>query len=494
MALILAIDIGTTNLKAGIVDEKGEILALRKQQIPVLAPQSGAAEHDPEDLYDLLVRLCSEVTPKFRSEIKLVAISAYHFGLLALDKGMNPLSAISLLTDIRAQQTFDAFRHEFDTRQLYLRTGCPPLFQYALARLFYFKKTKPDLIQSSSFYASSKDYLIYRLTGEFMTEPSLAAATQMMDARTLDWDEVTLNQIGISKSQLPPIRRGDTDPIPLLASAAKALGVNAAVKVLPGFFDGGALAVGLSGLEEGIGVINVGTSAMFRVPHSEPAFDTSEDMRLQPYALTPGQYLNGGGLNNAALPLDWVRSKLFDVDLSDPDILESQHSGAPLFAVPYLTGERDCRIGPFSSGVFFGLRTYHTRHDVVRSLFEGFAYTLRIMRDTLTKSGVQIREVRMGGGGTAWKVWPQIIADVLNTRIFVPRAQEIGLIGSGMLGYRHLGRYSSLEEAAIHMCNAGESVEPHEVRTKKYEENFQFFRELLDGLEPIFQKHSNLRN
>jgi len=492
MALILAIDLGTTNLKAGVVNDRGDILAVRKKQVPVIQKESGASEHDPEDLFDSVIELCSQVTPKFKGQIQQVVISAYQFGLVCLDKAKMPLGNISLLSDIRAQRTFESFKHEFDTAELYRRTGCPPLFQYSLARLYYLKKERPEVFNATSFFASSKDYILYRLTGELVTEPSIAAATQMMNATTLTWDTPTLQKIGIREEQLPPILRGDRDPLPILASAAKAMGLEQKVTVLPGFFDGGACAVGLSGLEEGIGVINAGTSAMLRVPHSAPAFDNTPDMRLQPYALTPGHYLNGGGLNNAALPLDWVRSKLFDVDLSDPDILESKHSGSPLFAIPYLTGERDCRVGPFASGVFFGLRNYHTRHDIARSLLEGVSYTLRIMRDTLQENGVEMREIRMGGGGTAWAVWPQIIADILNTKIFVPRAQEIGLIGSAMLGYTNLERYKNLEDAATHMLNAGESVEPDEARAAMHNQRYEFFRELVGTLAPVFKKHSTI--
>lgn len=493
MGMILAIDVGSTNLKAGIVNERGDILALRKKQIPVIHKESGASEHDAEELFELLLEICGEVIPKFKSQIQMMVLSTYQFGLVCLDRAKMPLGGISLLSDIRAQKTFEAFSNEFDTEQLYKRTGCPPLFQYPLARIFFLKNERPDVFNSTSYFASSKDYLLYRLTGELVTETSIAAATQMMNAITQQWDKPTLDEIGISIDQLPPIMRGDIESLPLVPSVAKALGLDPKLRVLPGFFDGAALAVGLSGLEEGIGVINAGTSAMLRVPHSAPAFDPTPDMRLQPYALSPGHYLNGGGLNNAALPLDWVRAKLFDIDLSDPDILESKHSGAPLFAIPYLTGERDCRVGPFSSGVFLGLRNYHTRHDIARSLLEGVAYTLRIMRDTINANGDKVREVRMGGGGTAWKVWPQIIADVLNTRIFVPRAQEIGLIGSAMLAYKHLGRYKSLDEATNYMVNAGETVDPDEDRAELYNGRYRFFREMLDSLEPVFKKHANIK-
>ena len=147
MSLILSIDVGTTNLKAGVVNEAGEILALRRVQTPVVRPEFGAAEHDPRELYDMLIAVSREVSKHYRHDIQHIALSTYQLGLILLDEHFAPLTGITLLSDMRARETLDAFKQKLDMPALYGRTGCPPMFQYPLARLFWFRENKPELMK-----------------------------------------------------------------------------------------------------------------------------------------------------------------------------------------------------------------------------------------------------------------------------------------------------------------------------------------------------------
>jgi gluconokinase len=492
MSLVLSIDIGTTNLKAGVVNQDGKLLLLRKARIPVETPEVGASEHHPDKLFDLMISLSKDVVSKYKNDISVVVLSTYQFGLVLMDQNMKPVSGISLLSDIRARETFEQFKNGNDLEALYRRTGCPPMFQYPLTRLLFFRERRPELFSKARYFLSSKEYLVYRLTGELLGEPSVSSATQMMDIRALDWDPELLSMAGISKEQLAPQSDGLRTLVPLSPSVSNDLGIPVNTQLLMGLYDGGALAVGLSGLEPGVGVMNVGTSAMLRVPGMEPAFDTSGDRRINPYPLGKSMYLNGGALNNAALPLDWLRAKLFDVDLRDFEIVEEGDAHAPLFSIPYLTGERNPKIGPFASGVIFGLRTFHTRNDITRSLLEGVAFSLCMVKDALVENNVEIKEFRMAGGGTAWKVWPQIFADVFNTPMVVPKAQEIALVGSAILGLTALGKFPSIEDAAQSMVNSGERIDPDPKRAERYQEHYSFFRELCFSLVPLFDKHAKL--
>ncbi len=492
MSLILSIDVGTTNLKAGVVNEEGKLLLVRKARIPVESPELGASEHHPDTLFDLLLSLSRDVVSKYQKDISMMVISTYQFGLIMLDEDMKPISGISLLSDLRAREIFDEFKKSIDIEALYRKTGCPPMFQYCLPRLLFLKQRRNELFSRARYFMSSKEYLVYRLTGELVGEPSVTAATQMLNIETLDWDQELLSLAGISREQLPPQVEGLTKAIPLKKPVTETIGIGTDTQLLLGLYDSGALAVGLSGLESGIGIINVGTSALLRVPSDNPAFDKSGNRIIHPYPLFKGKYLNGGSLNNAALPLDWLRAKLFDVDLRDFEIVNEGDIHDPLFGVPYLTGERNPQIGPFASGVIFGLRPFHTRNDITRCLLEGVAFSLCMVKDALLDNNVEIKEFRMAGGGTAWKVWPQIFADIFDKPMVVPKAQEIALVGSAILGFSALGKFSSIEEAAAQMVNIGERIDPDPKRAVRYNEQYQFFKELCFSLIPLFEKHSRL--
>ena len=144
MALALAIDLGSTNLKAGLVNEQGEILKLRSSLMKTISPEPGAAEHDPEELKRLLFDLCRQVrTDEYKDQVDYIVSSTYQFGLMLMDAQRKPLTGITLLTDIRSQHHFSDFMLAYSAEDIYQKTGCPLISQYVLPRLYYFSKEKP---------------------------------------------------------------------------------------------------------------------------------------------------------------------------------------------------------------------------------------------------------------------------------------------------------------------------------------------------------------
>jgi gluconokinase len=494
MALTLAIDLGTSNLKVGIVDSDGELLVLRKSPIKTINPEAGAAEHDPRELKRLIIELCKQaLLDEYKDKIKYICTSTYHFGLMFLDKELNPISNMTVLTDIRSQKTFAEFKEFFSDYDIYQNTGCPLLSQYVLPRLFYFYKRDPQILKRAAYLAGSKEFIFHWLTGDFFTEASIASASQLFNCHKFDWDETIISRLGLKKEQFPKVEDGTRVLRPLLEELRAELGLPKGVEVALGLFDGGALAVGLSGIAPKIGIMNVGTTAMFRVPSPKPAFDLSDNKRIQAYALREDLFVNGGALNNAALPLDWLRAKLFDVDLHDPSLLEISKQ-QPLFSLPYLTGERDTKVGPYASGVFFGIRRDHSRLDFARSLLQGVAYSMRYIYEALQENDISLSELRMGGGGTSWKAWPQMFADTLGIPILIPSVNEVALVGSAMIALTASGHYPDLPTASRRMVKSGLRVEPDISRAEIHQEHYDFFKKLRAGMSDLYKEHSVLGN
>ncbi|MFN8391855.1 MAG: gluconokinase [Bdellovibrionota bacterium] len=494
MGLILSIDVGTTNLKAGVVNEKGDVLALRRVQTPVLRPEWGAAEHDPQELYEMIISIGREICKNYRHDVEHIVLSSYQLGLIFIDEHKNPLTGLTLLSDTRARETIESFKEQLDMRQLYQRIGCPPMVQCPLARIYYFKQRKPEIIEQTRYFLSSKDYLLLQFTGEIVTEPSMAGATQMYNLRTREWDQEALRSVGIEQRQLPRVVDGLNTAIPVMQSVRKELQLTSTkLDIFPGIYDGGALSVGLSGLKANVGVMNIGTSAMIRIPGSSPTIDPTDAMLLQPHCLGEDLYLNGGALNNATLPLNWMREKLFELDFNNiPEC--SKEKGAPIFCLPYLTGERDCKIGPFASGVFFGLRDQHDPQDMLRAVMEGVTYSLCQIKDVLLENGdCRFEEIRAGGGGANSPQWMQMFADIFNAPIALPRGEEIALVGNAMIAYTALGQFGSLAEAAEAMTQVGETLLPNPERIERYAEHYAFFKKLRAQMENLYREHASLQ-
>jgi gluconokinase len=493
MALTLAIDLGTTNLKVGLVNEQGEILLVSSSPLQTNSSEPGAAEHDPEELKRLLFDLCRQVlTDDYKDQVEYVVSSTYQFGLMMMDEQRKPLTPITLLTDIRSQNTFSDFMSAFADVDVYQKTGCPLISQYLLPRLYYFSKEKPLLFKKAKYFGDSKSFLFEWLTGEWVTDISTAAATQFYNLHHFQWDEELLLRLNLTPGQFPLAEDGTKFTAPLKKELCAALGLKKNVQVILGVYDGAALAVGLSGLEPNVGIINIGTTAMLRIPGNQPALDKNENKRIQAYALNKEIFLNGGALNNAALPLDWMRSNLFDIDLQDESLLQITNE-PPLFSLPYLTGERDSKIGPYASGVFFGIRRSHSRTDFARSLLEGVAYSMHYIYDALLENNLHLKEIRMGGGGVNIKVWPQIFADVLGVPVTVSSVNEMALVGSSMLALTTGAVFKDLNEASEKMLKESKRIEPGKKSMSVHDQRYRFFKKLRETLGPLYAEHADLR-
>ncbi len=492
MALALAVDLGTTNLKVGLIDESGTILELRSATVPVISSAAGGAEHDPEVLKSLILGLCKELLAHGAADdVRYIVGSTYQFGLMLLDSRKKPLTGMTVLADIRSQRTFDAFLEAYADVDIYAQTGCPLMTPYVLPRLFYFSAREKDIFRQAAYFTDSKAFLFEWLTGEFVTDISTAAASQHYNLHQGRWDDGLLAHIGLSADQFPVIKDGTTYLCPLKEELRTELGLKQPVDVLLGVYDGAALAVGLGALQPGVGIMNVGTSAMLRVPGTVPAFDKGDNKRIQPYAVNTRLFLNGGALNNAALPINWLRDSLFDVDVQDPAML---HTGTepPLLCLPYLTSERDSKTGPYASGVFFGLRQYHDKTAMARAVLEGVAYSMRYLYDALKENQLHISELRMGGGGAQIKPWPQLFANILGLPINIPAGDQMGLVGSAMLAFVAGGLYADITVMGAQVIRTGVSIDPDAKVLTVHDERYQFFKKVRETLAPLYKEHAAL--
>ncbi|MBS1919546.1 MAG: hypothetical protein JST17_04755 [Bacteroidetes bacterium] len=492
MALVLTIDMGTTNIKVGVVNEAGEILQMRSVALETISDEIGAAEHDPEKIKNILLGLCQQVlTAEFRNEINFIISSTYHFGLMMLDGQRKPLTNISLLTDTRSQKTFSNFLSVYENDVVYKKTGCPFLSQYTLPRLFYFSKEKSELFRQAKFFHDSKSFLFEWLTGEWVTDMSTAASTQFFNTETYKWDERLLSRIHLNSEQFPKVLDGTKFMAPLTNELSQALGLKKNVQVILGVYDGAALVIGMGGLETNVGTINLGTTAMLRIPGKEMILDKNENKRIQSYVMQKTLFLNGGALNNAVLPLNWMQNNLFEANLQD-DNFKKISEEPPLVCLPYLTGERDSKIGPYASGVFFGIRKNHSRIDFVRSVLEGVVYSMRYIYDALQENNMQIKDIRMGGGGINIKGWPQLFADMLAVPVKIPLGNEMALVGNAMIAFVKGEVFKDLEEAAQKMIKEIKHIYPDSKSVDIHYKRYQFFKKLRETIGPLFKEHSKL--
>ncbi|MGB9810003.1 MAG: FGGY family carbohydrate kinase, partial [Caldanaerobacter sp.] len=207
--LILSVDIGTTNLKAGVVNEKGDILSLYRKEMSIERDNKGKAEHDPDTLFNAFVEAAREAAKGFEDRISLIVPSSYMFGLIPVDDKLNPLMGIMTLLDLRARETYEELLEKIDVKEVYRRTGFTPTFHAPLFKIYWLKKKRSDIFNKTRFFLSSKDFILLKLLGQPFTEPSISSATGYMNVNTLEWDGYVLDILGVSKEKLPSIMPSD---------------------------------------------------------------------------------------------------------------------------------------------------------------------------------------------------------------------------------------------------------------------------------------------
>ncbi len=480
MNLVLVVDIGTTNIKAAVIDKEGQFLSFSENELEIERDASGAVEHNPDKLYKNFLRLSQQVLQGFEDKVSALSICSYQFGLLPISKSGKPLMGMMTLLDTRAKEIIDKLKEKYDLRKLYQNTGCPPLFQYPLAKIFWLKERKKEIFKDTSYFLSSpKDYIIYRLLGKPFTEPSIASATQLFNIHTLSWDDYALAGVDIERNKLPSVVPSEQILCELSLRVCKKLGLKRKVFLVPGVYDGGGVALGLGGWSEKSGIINVGTSAMLRVFSSTALLDST--MRLQTYYLCNGKWLTGAGINNAGSVFKWFQE---NIGIGDYNSLIAQAGKVKacsegVFFLPYLTGERDPYIGSSASGVIFGIRGYHTQSHLIRALLEGVAYSLGLIKDSLGKNGVRMKEVRVGGGGAKSILWCRIFADVLNLPVRRFKKMNASLMGGAILTYVAVGVYKGIKEATEKMVRLEKAISPNSENVKVYKEGFAFYKRLV---------------
>jgi len=467
MGLILSIDVGTTNVKAALVDENGQIAGEAKSvNMKIEGDANGKAEHNPAKLRAALLEVCRLAIGSRGKEVECLSLTSYMFGLMLVDKDDNPLTNMSTFLDTTSQSHYPQFLQAIgDADRMYVKTGCPPIFQYPVNRLHYIATKNPAMRDKVAHVLDSKAFIMRVLTGEYVTDYSTANSMGCLDVNG-NWDREIIEAVGFSTAQFPRVLNGFVEKVPLTEAICAQFGLKSGTAISAGLYDGAAVAAALTGFESHIAVGNFGTSGMFRVPTATPVQDL-EGGAIQSCLLKPGMFFTGSGINNCTiatnlllnvlgLELDYLRGKALSVPGSNG-----------IMTFPYFTGERDKVIGNIGTGVVFGLGIASTRDDLARSFLEGVAFSFLFVKERLDPNKT-VKELRLGGGGSANLAWMQIMADALNLPIRLTNNPEMGIIGAACVARHGVG--SELLERSRKIMAGGKLIEPIAANAAIYEE------------------------
>ncbi|MEO3947579.1 FGGY family carbohydrate kinase [Gorillibacterium sp. CAU 1737] len=496
---VIAADMGTTSVKALLVDPEGVIHAAHSVFYPLHTPAPGIAEQDPNRMADGVLDGIGELLRKTEvqpEEILAVSFSTAMHSLMAMDAEGSPLTPLLTWADSRSAAYADRLKQSGRGDTLYRRTGTPIHPMSPLVKLLWLRDENPEIFGKAAKFIGIKEYVFFRLFGKYLVDHSSASATGLLHMDTLSWDTMALEEAAIQEGQLselvPPhhCERGLPD------WAVERTGLPADTPFVIGAADGPLANLGAGAVLPGSWALTVGTSGAVRTTVKAPLADPQG--RLFCYSLADGLWVVGGAVNNGGILFRWTRDVLATQEAEtarasglDPyDYLTAIAREVPpgsegLLFLPYLLGERSPYWNANARGVFFGLTMSHEKKHMIRAVMEGVVYGLDSVAAALEEMTGGAEEVRVSGGMAKSPLWRQMLADVLKKPISLMESVESSGLGAAYLGFWAMGEKAGLD-GIREWTHVQEEHQPNPQASGQYGELKGIYTRLYQRLEPEF--------
>ena len=491
----LGIDLGTSSVKIIIMDQSGDIVDSTSKDYEVSYPKDGWAEQNPEDWWESTKQGIKELLSKGnikREDINGISFSGQMHGLVLLDKNEKVLMPAILWCDQRTQKQCDYLNNKFGQDKLSKYTGNKALTGFTLPKVLWVKENKPEVYKEIAHMMLPKDFISFKLTGKYSTDVSDASGTLMFDVENRKWSKEIIDIFEIDKDVLPKVYESWKAVGNISSQAAKETGLSTETLVMAGAGDQAAGAVGSGTVETGILSVALGTSGV--VFACDEKFSVDKENRLHSFCHSNGKWHQMGVMLSAASCLKWwVENVNIDIKEDAFNKLLYEAENAPvgsnkLLFLPYLMGERTPHNDPNARGSFIGLNITHKRGDMTRAILEGVCFGLRDSLEILRSLNVEVKEVRVSGGGSKSKLWRQILADIFNLNVLVTNSKEGPAYGASILAAVGCGLYESVDEACKQLIKITDIVEPIKGNVEKYDKLYKIYTPLYSCLEEKFEE------
>ena len=490
----MGIDVGTGGTRALLVNEAGRVLASAtaphdemSMQRPLWAEQEPANWWSAATVAIRAVLAQSAIDP---GAIRGIGLSGQMHGLVLLDATGEVIRPSLIWCDQRSQPQVDFINAKVGADQVLQWTANPVLTGFTLPKLLWVRDHEPHNFERARHMLLPKDYLRYRLTGEFASEVSDASGTALFDVVQRRWSHPFMDALGLDKALLPAVYESTHISGKISEAAARATGLKAGTPVAGGGGDQAASAVGNGIVAPGVVSCTLGTSGVVFAHMEQVAYDPAGRVHTFCHAV-PGKWHVMGVTQGAGLSLQWFRNQLAPgVAYSDltREAATSPAGAQGLYWLPYLMGERTPHLDAQARGGWIGLTARHRRGDLVRALIEGVCYSQLDCLEIVESLGVPVDAVRASGGGATSPFWRQVLADVLRRKVVTLETQEGSAYGAALIAMAGTGAYASVPEACAAVIREEASVDPQAEAAASYQQGYAVYRALYPALQPLFSK------
>lgn len=505
MPHLLGIDIGTSGTKVIAIDESGKLVASASADYELFTPKPLWAEQNALDWWDAACKCCRSIVAQIGADdIAGIGLSGQMHGLVMLDSKHEVLRPAILWCDQRTQVQCDWITDAVGKDLLVAETANPVLTGFTAPKIVWARDNEPQTFERAVMHLLPKDYIRFRLTGEFATEVSDASGTSLLNVPERRWSRAVCDKIGVSLDHLPQMYESFEISGRVSALGAQATGLKEGTPVVGGGGDQAAGAVGNGIVQSGIISVAMGTSGVVFAFADTPVIDPKLRVHTFCHAV-PNKWHVMGVMLSAGGSMRWYRDTLGLSEKAvashmktDPYELITRGAAtvAPgsegLFFLPYLTGERTPHPDPLARGAFVGLTLMHSKAHLARAVMEGVSFGLRDSLEILKEMGVSIGNVRANGGGAKSEIWRQITADIFGFPLSTIAIDEGPALGVALLAGVGTGIYGSVEEACSAVVKVTRGASVIEENARVYEKSYEIYRGLYPALQNSFAQIGEL--
>lgn len=481
MKAVLGVDIGTTAAKALLMTLDGKVLGEGHYSYGMLRVEKDGYEQEPEDFWKGLIYSCKQTLAEVRSDVSVLALSlSTQAGTtIPLDKENRPLrNAISWM-DHRGERYMDEVTARCSPETFYQSSGWKLTAGSSIFHILRLHREEPEVFDKTHRFAFVNDFLIHRLTGRFCMDPSNAGITNLYNVREGKWDDELLGVVNITRDKLSEIKPPAVPIGNLTEDAAEALGLSQDTVVINGAHDQYCAALGTGVWKPGDLLVSTGTAWVMLIVCSsiEEAYSTGWHVSTHPMSGLYGALTSAGAVGKG---LGWFTDRVLSIigpqDMSewmDKAMRESPVGANGLVFISPAVARREGVV----SG-FINLDIDHSLQDMLRAIMESAAYEIKRLSGDVIKGDSFSPRVLMAGRPAENKVWAQMLSDVLELVIEVPRVREAACLGAAIIA--GFGMEVFKQGSAFIDGRRMLKYEPGHDRVREYRHGFEQYMEVLN--------------
>ncbi|MFW9805336.1 MAG: xylulokinase [Candidatus Thorarchaeota archaeon] len=498
--IVLAIDSGTTGVRSMFFDKSGNVLGKAYSEFESYFPSPSWVEQDAESWWskscETIKRALSESGLDAERVIG-ISVTNQRETIVPVDDNGLPLRRAIVWQDRRTVPQCTWIENEIPQDAVYSISGLTVDPYFSAPKILWIKQHEASVFNKTHKFLLVHDYLIHKLSGEYVTDFSNASRTMLFDIRLANWSDRLLDTFGIPLEKLPSTVESGTMIGELTSQASKETGLKEGIPIVAGGGDQQCAALGVGVVKEGRLKSTTGTGT-FILAHSKT-------VRLDPGLrvlcsrhVVPNSFVVEASMFTTGSALKWFRDnlgseerKVADERGMDPyDIITEEADKIPagsegVIHIPHFVGAGAPNWNPHSRGIFAGLALGHTRAHIIRAILEGVSYEIRSNVEVMRELGLPSKEVRVTGGAARSETWMQIQANILRMPVIRTQMEEATAVGAAILACKGIGVFKSVSQAAEEMVKTLSPLTPTNETLDVYQKGYKKFKELYSAISAL---------